>query len=217
MQTVLDTGAALIQNRGPIEKIHQHICGVHFYSGDMSRQVIAHHYCHHLSADMHQCVIYDSDQPDARLIGIEYIVSEKLFMELPDDEKKLWHSHDYEVRGGIITAPGLPLVVEHKLMSHLHKTYGKVFHTWQVDRGDKVPLGIPQLMMSFTGPNQANDHLIQKTSPQELIENRSDLPPNVKVPGADAWENGFIYQTNLESKTVQRLNDEVFFRVKQDK
>lgn len=27
---------------------------------------------------MRQCVIYDSDKPDARLIGIEYIVAEEV-------------------------------------------------------------------------------------------------------------------------------------------
>jgi hypothetical protein len=30
-----------------------------------------------LSLTVHQCVIYDSDAADARLIGIEYIVSER--------------------------------------------------------------------------------------------------------------------------------------------
>ncbi|KFZ02226.1 hypothetical protein V500_00363 [Pseudogymnoascus sp. VKM F-4518 (FW-2643)] len=32
--------------------------------------------------------------------------------------------------------------------------YGKTFHFWQVDRGDKLPLGMPQLMMSFTEDEQ---------------------------------------------------------------
>ena len=31
--------------------------------------------------------------PGARLIGIEYIVSERLFRELPEGEKRYWHSH----------------------------------------------------------------------------------------------------------------------------
>lgn len=44
----------------------------------MSRQVEAHHFCTRLSKDFHQCIIYDSDKPTARLIGIEYIVSEKV-------------------------------------------------------------------------------------------------------------------------------------------
>lgn len=47
---------------------------------DRSRHVEAHHFYKHLSRDFHQCIIYDSDQPDAKLIGIEYIVSEKVSM-----------------------------------------------------------------------------------------------------------------------------------------
>ena len=36
------------------------------------RQVIAEHYCTHVhGSNMHQCIIFDSDRPDARLIGIE--------------------------------------------------------------------------------------------------------------------------------------------------
>ena len=35
--------------------------------------------------------------------------------------------------------------------------YGKTYHFWQVDRGDKLPLGEPQLMMSFTGEDQHPD------------------------------------------------------------
>jgi hypothetical protein len=56
-----------------------HICGYHFYADDMNRQVEAHHYCSHLSDDVMQCVVYDSDKPNARLIGIEYIVSDRVF------------------------------------------------------------------------------------------------------------------------------------------
>ncbi|CAK9869838.1 unnamed protein product [Sphagnum jensenii] len=62
----------------------------------MSRQVEAHHYCMHYNPDMRQCAIFDS------LIGVEYIISEKLFDILSDEEKKLWHSHEYEVKGGIL-------------------------------------------------------------------------------------------------------------------
>ena len=32
--------------------------------------------------------------------------------------------------------------------------YGKVFHLWQTDRGDKLPLGTPNLMTSFTSDDQ---------------------------------------------------------------
>jgi hypothetical protein len=43
------------------------------------------------------------------------------------------------------------------------KTYGKVFHFWQFDKGDTLPLGLPQLMMSFTDYGQLNPELASGT------------------------------------------------------
>ena len=37
--------------------------------------------------------------------------------------------------------------------------YGKTFHLWQVDRGDELPLGMPELMMSFTRDDQVSRNL----------------------------------------------------------
>jgi hypothetical protein len=69
------------------------------------QQVEAHHYCGCPSDEFRQCVIYDSDKPDARLIGIEYIISRRLFQGLPQEEKKLWHSHKFEVGVGMACRP----------------------------------------------------------------------------------------------------------------
>ena len=62
-----------------------------------SLQVEAHHYCSCTNDEVRQCVIYDSADSNARLIGIEYIISRRLFESLPEEERKLWHSHTYEV------------------------------------------------------------------------------------------------------------------------
>lgn len=35
-------------------------------------------------------------------------------------------------------------------MKDLFPVYGKTYHLWQIDRGDTVPMGPPQLMGSFT-------------------------------------------------------------------
>ncbi|KAJ7857614.1 CwfJ C-terminus 1-domain-containing protein-like protein [Mycena olivaceomarginata] len=39
---------------------------------------------------------------------------------------------------------------ETKEMEDVVKLYGKTYHLWQTDRGDALPLGKPELMMSFT-------------------------------------------------------------------
>ncbi|XP_059457576.1 oil body-associated protein 1A-like [Corylus avellana] len=157
----LETATATIQNFAPINKIHQHLCAFHFYAYDMTRQVEAHHYCGHQNEDMRQCLIYDSPDADARLIGLEYIVSENLFLGLPDEEKPLWHSHEYEVKSGVLFMPGVPGPIERQDLEKVAKTYGKVFHFWQVDRGNNLPLGLPQVMMALTRDGQLHEDLLR--------------------------------------------------------
>ncbi|XP_017222200.1 oil body-associated protein 1B [Daucus carota subsp. sativus] len=158
---LVETATAAIQGFGPINKIHQHLCAFHFYGHDMSRQVEAHHFCAHQNEEMRQCLIYDSPNKDARLIGLEYIVSENLFMTLPDDEKRMWHSHEYEVKSGVLFMPGIPGAIQRQDLDKVAKTYGKVIHFWQVDKGDDLPLGIPQVMMALTRDGQLYQSLQQ--------------------------------------------------------
>ena len=42
-----------------------------------------------------------------------------------------------------LQAPRVPVLAEDLEMKKLINTYGKTFHTWQVDRGDTLPLGNP--------------------------------------------------------------------------
>lgn len=201
---LLEAGAEMLQGEGPINGIHAHVCGFHFYSDDMQRQVRAHHYCGHKNEDVLQCVIYDSHEKDARLIGIEYIISEALFNGLPAEEKKLWHSHKFEVMSGQLVAPGLPDVAEKELMKKLVTTYGKTWHTWQVDRGDKLPLGLPKLMMGFTADGQVTPELVKQRDKDFNIdsnkkrEKRSDIPTHEVAPEADAWQKGQPFQIKDE-------------------
>ena len=100
---VMGMGSHLLQDKHPIDQIDAYVCGLHFYNGDMNRQIIAHHFCSHRSEEFLQCVIYDTNKSDARLIGIEYIISARLFGGLSDEEKRYWHSHQFEVKSGQLT------------------------------------------------------------------------------------------------------------------
>jgi hypothetical protein len=109
-----------------------------------------------------QCILYDSPGPKARLIGIEYMITPELYSTLPVEERQLWHSHVYEVKSGMLimpgpTAPGLAQAwetAETEEMKEVVHLYGKVYHLWQTDRGDSLPLGEPKLMTSFTSDGQ---------------------------------------------------------------
>jgi hypothetical protein len=59
------------------------------------------------------------------MMGVEYIIDQKLLATLPPAEKAMWHSHGYEVSSGQLVAPGIPALAEHALMERLAHTYGK--------------------------------------------------------------------------------------------
>lgn len=136
----LEAGAALLQARAPIEALNVYLDGFHFYNGHIELQMEAHHYCSILNEDVIQCVIYDGNRKDAKLMGVEYVIGESLFRQLPGSEKAMWHSHVHEVKSGQLVAPGIPQIAEHALMEKLIHTYGKTWHTWHTDRNKTLPL-----------------------------------------------------------------------------
>lgn len=208
---MLDLAAGSLQRKYPLEAMSTFLNGFHMYADDMGRQVEACHFCIHLRPDLHQCVIFDANRPDARLIGIEYIISAERYRSLPEEERRLWHSHDYEVKSGMLIAPGIPELAERAYFKDLVSTYGKTFHTWQYDRDD-FPYGIPQLMMGFTQDGQVDEGLVAArdrrlgVSTRHRRECRERIrPPQVEA-GANAWESGQSLQTRLETVPFKRTD-----------
>ena len=197
---VLETGAEVLQNKPPIDALNAYLDGFHFYNGNMRGQMEAHHYCSVVNDDVIQCVIYDGNVAQAKIMGVEYIVSAKLFRDLPSEEKALWHSHVHEVKSGQLIAPGIPEVAETELMKKLIGTYGKTFHTWHTDLHKTLPLGVPQVMMGFTADGQADPNMIAqrderfKISSTDKKKARADIPAPPIDPGADAWQKGKVVQ-----------------------
>ncbi|WP_431033456.1 OBAP family protein [Pseudomonas yamanorum] len=196
----LEAGAALLQSRPPIDALNAYLDGFHFYNGHPEMQMEAHHYCAILNEEVIQCVIYDGNRKDAKLMGVEYIISEQLFNSLPTPEKALWHSHVHEVKSGQLVAPGIPEVAEHALMEKLVHTYGKTWHIWHTDLDKRLPLGVPQLMMGFTADGQADAHMVAERDQRMGIDSsqkkqvRADIAAPPIAPGADAWRQGNIIQ-----------------------
>lgn len=198
----LDAGADALQSRPPVAALNAYLDGFHFYNGNMKAQMEAHHYCSILNEEVIQCVIYDGNVKDAKLMGVEYIISERLFVALPQAEKALWHSHVHEVKSGQLIAPGIPEPAEHALMEKLVHTYGKTWHTWHTDQDKELPLGMPQLMMGFTAEGQADPSLVLQRDKRFGVDStaekkaREDIPTPAVRSGADAWSDGKVIQIN---------------------
>lgn len=199
-QKIIEKGSEVMQSFKPIKHMSQHVCTFALYSHDLGRQLETHHYISRLTEDFLQAAVYDSDQPNARLLGVEYILSDRLYEGLPAEEQKLWHSHAYEVKTGLWIHPELPEMVARPELESLAKTYGKFWCTWQVDRGDRLPLGAPALMMSPQGValGKVKEELVEKRdqkyniSREALEEKRVEIAePEWINPQADYWkQNG---------------------------
>lgn len=177
----------------PFHSICEFLTAIHIYADEAAqgkvRYVEATHYCSHvrkgkspeefdgmsdltceigcadttLITDLRQCLIYDSHEKDARLIGVEYMVPRHVYETFPAEEQVLWHSHEYEVKSGMLILPKPESSTtedweqaELDAMKEIVGLYGKTWHFWQVDAGHQYPLGRPLLMGSVTKANQVD-------------------------------------------------------------
>jgi hypothetical protein len=165
-RSTLQFGSAVLQTRAPLKNFDVYVAGLHCARNDPDMQMEAHHFCKQVNSDFIQCVLFDGNTEKANLIGVEYIISEKLFGSLPEEEKRYWHPHNYEILSGQLSAPGLPQAAEHALMKLLMNSYGKTWHTWHTGRHDGVgpaahplPCGEANLMWSFNRDGEADPRL----------------------------------------------------------
>jgi Protein of unknown function (DUF1264) len=149
----LESGANVMQAKAPVDEIAMYLNGFHVSKDDPTMQMEAHHYCNQLNEDLAQCVLFDGNTAAARMTGIEYIISEKLYNTLPAAEKPYWHPHNYEILSGQLRMPGLPDVAETEALTGKMNSYGKTWHTWMTgmhnQKGDALPFGPPHLQWSF--------------------------------------------------------------------
>uniref|UniRef100_A0A2C9U743 Uncharacterized protein n=1 Tax=Manihot esculenta TaxID=3983 RepID=A0A2C9U743_MANES len=222
-QHMLDRGAQMLQSLKPIKKMSQHVYTFAIYSHDISRQIETHHYISKINRDFLQCAVYDTDDSNGLklwwcdyvlyfisppYVGVEYIVSDEIFKSLPPEEQKLWHSHANEVKSRLLVHPKVSEMLVKSELENLAKTYGKFWCTWQTDRGDRLPLGTPALMMS---PQDAklgmiSPKLVEKRGVKFNIltdatkESRVEIAePESINPQADYWKQhrkGFAIDIN---------------------
>ena len=163
---VLEAGAKLLQSNSPLGPMDVYLVGFHPMKDKPGHQMEAHHLCSQVNEDFAQCAIFDGNSRNANLNGVEYIISEKLFKTLPEEEKQYWHPHNGEILSGQLIAPGIPEVAEKELMKGKMNSYGKTWHIWNTGMmggaGDELPLGPPMLAWSFNRDGEAVPGLVER-------------------------------------------------------
>lgn len=172
--SALEAGSVILQTDAPLDPMNVYLVGFHPLRHEPSHQMEAHHFCKQVNEDFAQCVLFDGNSSEANLNGVEYIISERLFESLPEEEKQYWHPHNYEILSGQLVAPGLPDFAEKELMKSKINSYGKTWHFWRTgtahSEGENLPLGEPELAWSFNRDGEVDPDLVRQRDEQMGID-----------------------------------------------
>lgn len=116
------------------------------------------------------------------------------------------------MESGQLYSPNIPATLQLPAMQSIldNAMYGKTWHFWQVDRGDSLPLGVPQLMMSATGPGMVPEAMLAARDAKERndVETHRKAREGLRYPpaetiskAADAWQRGEVWQVNMQRIT----------------
>lgn len=183
---VLEKGAEALQNLKPVRALDYYLDGFHVMKDDVGLVMEAHHFCKDVNEEFTQCVIFDGNTASSNIIGVEYIVSEKLFETLTAEEQQRWHPHNFEILSGQLVMPGLPDVAEKAALKKKMNSYGKTWHIWDTGHvghpaADKLPVGEPRLAWSFNRDGESPEELVRErdarmgVNSSEKRKSRADL------------------------------------------
>jgi Protein of unknown function (DUF1264) len=100
-----------------------------------------HHYCKPIKPEILQCMIFESTDPNAELVEIEYFIDKRLARTNVTLEQwnKHFHDHQVEIASGRVQILDVPTDKAKELAAAAAKTDGIIFHLWPT--GAKIPNG----------------------------------------------------------------------------
>jgi len=91
-----------------------------------------HHYCKPVSDKVLQCLLFESTDPKAKLVGIEYFVAKDLTRKLPAIQwHRYFHDHRVEIATGRVKVLDMPDDQAAKVAEAAMETDGVIYHLWQ--------------------------------------------------------------------------------------
>ena len=115
----------------PLEGYTIHVTAPHVLDGEIIGPF--HHFCKPINEQIIQCILFESDEPNARLTEVEYMVSKDAVRSAIPKWSRLqnWHDHEQEIKTGrvAIVNPSNPKD-QKALADYVSKTDGIIFHLW---------------------------------------------------------------------------------------
>jgi hypothetical protein len=139
-----ECAAAQDLSKVPPKQVEMYLDGFHNYKTDeklapeKQLQLRVGHFCVHNSPDLIQCMLFDTNgsikDKSPRLVGVEYVITNKIYQGLSTEEKQYWHPHDGEVSSQMLVLPGMPADQEKATLDFVKTTWGKTWHAWNPER-----------------------------------------------------------------------------------
>lgn len=115
----------------PADGYNVHVLAPHLVDGHSMGPY--HHYCKVLAGDPRiVCLIYESTDPNAMLVQIEYIMAKKLVRPAVSRSNwnKNWHDHTVEIAGGRVQVLDLPPDKAAEVANLVSTTDGLIYHMY---------------------------------------------------------------------------------------
>jgi len=96
---------------------------------EQNAKLLHHHYFKRVNPNLVVGILFDSDGPNAKLIGTEMVITKKLWQSLPASLKPIWHPHRPEVEAGVLTVKGKTGAQAKKTLKFIATTYGQMNFT----------------------------------------------------------------------------------------
>ncbi|HEY6249437.1 MAG TPA: DUF1264 domain-containing protein [Candidatus Angelobacter sp.] len=123
----------------PADGYTVHVSAPHVVNGKVMGPF--HHYCKVISPEpVIACLIYDSTDPNAMLVQVEYIIAKKLTRPAVSltDWNKYWHDHAQEIATGRVQVHDLPPDKAKEIADLVATTDGIIF---SIDFDGRLPTG----------------------------------------------------------------------------
>ncbi len=127
--------------KSPAEGHTIHVTAPHVVEGKVMGPY--HHYCKPVSPEIFECLIYDTDDPNALLVQVEYFIAKTV--SRPNVPLKTWnkyyHDHAVEIGSGRVQVLDTTPEQAQKIAETAAQTDGIIFHLWW-PHGAKAPSGV---------------------------------------------------------------------------
>jgi hypothetical protein len=139
---LMSAGSALAEEKKPTpaDGFTIHVMAPHKFE-DGTIHGPFHHYCKGISPEVLQCLLFESTDPNALLVEVEYFIAKPVSRaHVPlKTWNQFYHDHQVEIDTGRVQVLDVPEAQAKEIAAAAAKTDGIIFHLWP--EGAKAPNG----------------------------------------------------------------------------